>query len=94
MISLAAVQGLLHALAQPDIVDEFQNVERAAQVVELPQRFLRLVLASIVAELRTTVACVTSFCASEAMMRCSLCHSRMISSSSDLRDGRISHFSL
>ena len=36
MVRFAAVQRFLHALAQRDVVDEIQNVERAADAIQLP----------------------------------------------------------
>jgi hypothetical protein len=50
VICLAAVERLLNALSQPDIVDERQNIERAAKIVQFPQGLLSLVLATIGAE--------------------------------------------
>lgn len=47
VVRLATVQGLLDTLAQADIVDELEDVERAAQVIKFPQSLLRLVLAGV-----------------------------------------------
>ena len=51
MIGLASVECLLHALAQVHIVNEVQNVDGAADVVQLPERFFGIVLPGIAAEL-------------------------------------------
>jgi hypothetical protein len=50
-IRFAPVERLLYRLAQADIVDELQDVACTAEVVELPKRLFRLVLAFVAGEL-------------------------------------------
>ena len=91
MVRFAAAEGRLHGPAQVNIIDETQDVAPTAEVVELPGClfvwFWRLQLQS----LRTIVPCETCFCTCEAMLRRMAGHSRMISSSLDLREGLTSH---
>lgn len=51
MVGLAPIQGLLHALPQHRIVDEFQDEGRAANIIQFSQGFLGLVLPGIGSQL-------------------------------------------
>ena len=47
MVGFAAIEGTLHTLTQVDVVDEVQDIQGAAYIVQLPKGLLGLILGMV-----------------------------------------------